>query len=855
MRKITILTLITAVTLSFAAYLKDIPVTIFQPDGTEIGCFSSGDEFFNRLHDANDFTIIQDDDGWYYYGERSGEEVIASPYIAGIIDPEAAGLEKNVKISEKLYRERVESFNDFDIPKGKDAPTTGTINNIVIFVRFSDETDRIFNTRRSYYDEYFNKPDGPSLGHYFSEVSYNQLEVHSTYYPHVDDFTTNLSFQDINPRSYYQPYNETTNTDGYSNDTQRTQREHDLLERAVLAVKDEVPEELVIDGDGDGYVDNVVFLISGAPGAWASLLWPHRWSLYSKNVSINGKRVYDYNFNLTGTSTYFTVGVIAHEFFHSLGAPDLYHYYDDVAPDAVGPWDIMNQTSDPPQYMGAWMKYKYGKWIDAPQLISEPGTYVLNPLTERYQNSYRINSPNSSNEFFVVEYRKQTGLYESGLPGSNDGVLIYRINSSYNGNANGPPDEVYIYRPNGTLTANGNLSSALFSEQLGRTDFNFSTNPYPFLSDDTDGEINITNIGNAGTTISFNIGLNVLPPRNITAASKYDSIEINWDPPSETEGVTVSHYLVYRNGELLQDQLEQTTYNDGSVIEEMSYKYSVSAYYTGDVEGESPFIATGELYYKAPKQAPYSTEFAEYNDWSQANINSTPRWSLSSSANAGGSPPEMMAEYEYVNPANAKLISPPVSTTGIDTLNISFRHFYQGYEAGAFYKVQISPNRFDWFDTEWSFEGTSSNAGPEPVVIELAEFFDPVYVSWSLEGDLWTYEGWYIDDVTIGAKGSSSVEEANVPSSVKLYGNYPNPFNPETTISFDLNRDMNVELKIFDSRGSLVKELISGSYQAGNHKIIWNGKSDAGNSLSSGVYYIRLNAGSSSYIHKSLMIK
>ena len=62
MKKITILAIISAFTISFAAYLRNIPVTIVQPDGSEIECFSTGDEFFNRLHDADDFTIIQDED-------------------------------------------------------------------------------------------------------------------------------------------------------------------------------------------------------------------------------------------------------------------------------------------------------------------------------------------------------------------------------------------------------------------------------------------------------------------------------------------------------------------------------------------------------------------------------------------------------------------------------------------------------------------------------------------------------------------------------------------------------------------------------------------------------------------------
>ena len=60
---------------------------------------------------------------------------------------------------------------------------------------------------------------------------------------------------------------------------------------------------------------------------------------------------------------YFTVGTICHEFFHSLGAPDLYHYDGNGAPAAMGGWDIMDGAGDPPAYMSAFMKYKYGDWI------------------------------------------------------------------------------------------------------------------------------------------------------------------------------------------------------------------------------------------------------------------------------------------------------------------------------------------------------------------------------------------------------------------------------------------------------------------------------------------------------------
>jgi M6 family metalloprotease-like protein len=853
-----LITVLAITALACGAYLKDIPMTVAQPDGTELNLFATGDEFFNRLHDENDFTVIQGDDGWYYYGVENGGEVIPSAFKAFNTDPASAGLIPGAKISEEIYKKRVASFNNFTVPKDKDAPTTGTINNLCVFIRFSDESESIFNRQRSFYDAFFNKADGPSLGHYFNEVSYEKLTVNSVYYPHVDDFTTNLSYQDIYPRSYYKPYNATSNPNGYQggdHGSERTEREQSLLERAVLAIAGEVPTDLVIDSDKDGYVDNIVFLISGGPGAWASLLWPHRWSLYTKDVVINRKKVWDYNFNLTGTTSYFTVGVIAHEFFHTLGAPDLYHYYNDTAPDAVGAWDIMNSTSNPPQYMGAWMKYKYGDWIDSVPVISSPGVYTLKPLQSPTGNIYRINSPNSVNEFFVLEYRMQTGLYETGLPGSDNGILIYRINSSYNGNADGPPDEVYVFRPNGTLTANGTINSALFSKSLGRTEFNMNANPYPFLSNGSAGGINITKIGTPGTEITFEIALNVLPPKNIVSSFGYGSVELNWQAPDPVSGHTVSYYKVYRNGVLVSDNVTQTKYIDTQVIADEVYKYSVSAYYTGVTSGESSYIETENLTYKAPYPLPYTTDYTTQTGWTQISVECTPRWISSNSAFAGGTAPEMMAVLENFNPAVSRYVSPPVSTAGIDTLLISFKHFYDGFEPGVTYKVQVSSNKTDWTDTSWSFAGTESDAGPETVNIELTTFPDPVYVAWVLDGNQWSYDAWYLDDISLSRKTPSSIEDGSFPAATKLNGNYPNPFNPETVISFDLSKVSDVKLAIYDIKGALVRTLISEKMKAGSHRVQWDGRDDLGQGLSSGVFYISLKAGDKVMTHRSLMIK
>ncbi len=491
-----------------AAPLRDMPIRITQPDGAMIDCYTSGDEYHNWLHDADGFTIIQSQEtGYYTYAVKDGGRVGASEWIVGRDDPRAIGLEPRVNISEAEYNQR--RATKFPVPETRNAPSTGTINNIVIYIRFSDQTE--FGQSISTYEGWFNT-NTSSQRSYFLEASYGQLTVNTTFYPAPQNNFV-VSWQSPNPRSFYQPYNATTNPNGYSGDTQRRTREHALLRDAVNAVSPQIPANLNIDADNDGFVDNVVFIVRGATGGWSELLWPHRWVLWTYSVYIRGKQVYDYNFQLQDFLTGSNVGVICHEFYHTLGAPDLYRYYDSTI-NPVGSWDLMASNTNPPQHMGAYMKWKYGGWISSIPVISIHQTYTLNPVTSPTNNVYRINSPNSTSEYFIVEYRNKSGTYENQLPGS--GLLIYRINTSAgNGNANGPPDEVYIYRPDGTLTVTGNLNSAHYSAQTGRINMNATTNPSPFLSNGNAGGLVINQIGSAGATITFRLG----PPPTVDMAA------------------------------------------------------------------------------------------------------------------------------------------------------------------------------------------------------------------------------------------------------------------------------------------------------------------------------------------------
>ncbi len=498
-----------------AAYLRNIPMTLNQPDGTVLQCFASGDEFFNYLHDKDGFTIIQHPQtGYYVYAENRDGNLVATEYVAGIQDPASKGLKPFALISPEAWRTKrlawKEPEKESQNRDNRDA-NHGTLNNISIFIRFSD--DEQFTN--SYYDidNMFNdvSEDAVSLRSYFRAASYGAIEIPTTFYPGHNGNTI-ISYQDTYPRSYFEPYNSTTNPNGYQ-ESQRAEREFSLLQRAVNYVNANypVPTSLNIDYDEDGYVDNVCFIVKGGVGAWGSLLWPHKWSLYDRVVNINGKQVWTFNFQLADATSYFNTSTMCHEMNHSLGAPDLYHYYhgEDLSP--VGIWDLMEYNTTPPQHCGAYMKMKYGHWIDDIPEITQPGTYTLNPISSATPTNvaYKI-ATSDPNQFYVVEYRDNTSLFETGLPGK--GLLVYRINTNFTGGVDYNPDEgiydeVYIFRPGGTATQNGNYSQAYFSSDVGRPEFSSSTNPYPFFTDGTlDPSFRIYDITSAGNTISFTYG-------------------------------------------------------------------------------------------------------------------------------------------------------------------------------------------------------------------------------------------------------------------------------------------------------------------------------------------------------------
>jgi hypothetical protein len=94
-----------------------------------------------------------------------------------------------------------------------------------------------------------------------------------------------------------------------------------------------------------------------------------------------------------------------------------------------------------------------------------------------------------------------------------------------------------------------------------------------------------------------------------------------------------------------------------------------------------------------------------------------------------------------------------------------------------------------------------------------------------------------------------------VPTVYSLAKNYPNPFNPETTIRYGIPEASHVKLTLYTITGQLVKQLENGYKEAGYHQVMWSGTNDHGESVSSGVYIYRIEAGTFSDVKKMVFLK
>ena len=392
-----------------------------------------------------------------------------------------------------------------------------TLTNLVIFIRFADDDE--FTESLEPIDQMFNDttPYHTSVYNYYHAMTYGKINYYTVYTNNIQNSVI-VSYQDPMPRSYFQPYSE-DNPGGYPPQTMgiTNPRETELLVRVMRYVDSLhlVDSNIDLDGNSDGKIDNISFIIKGNVGDWNDLLWPHMnfFGTEASQLSINGKTPCAYNFEFANSGPYFTANVFSHEMGHSLGIPDYYHYfnYSNVAP--VHLWDQMAQNNL--QQISVIIKYKFLGIVDEPIEITEDGHYVLNSNTSSdHNNCYFIRSSIDPNQWFTFEYRNRNDFMEN-VPQS--GVIVGRwyddvdLHDMYDA-GNGyfdffeKPHTYWVFRRNSNIdTINGSPNQAAFGNGI-RTSFGPTTNPHPFLTDGTpETSFEITNIQYSSDQASFDV--------------------------------------------------------------------------------------------------------------------------------------------------------------------------------------------------------------------------------------------------------------------------------------------------------------------------------------------------------------
>lgn len=200
----------------------------------------------------------------------------------------------------------------------------------------------------------------------------------------------------------------------------------------------------------------------------------------------------------------------------------------------------------------------------------------------------------------------------------------------------------------------------------------------------------------------------------------------------------------------------------------------------------------------------------------------------------------------------------PTKVTGFGDLTSTIHNLYiignfafvSHYTAGfRVYDVSnpASPVLLDTYDTAptWTGDGYEGCYGVYP--------FGPGGIVYASDGD----NGLFLFSVEDFAGVPTAVDDPTPrqPSAARILGNYPNPFNPVTTIAYEIDRGAEITLTIHDATGSVLRVLSRGHEAAGRHEVRWDGVDARGGRVASGVYFVRLVAGGTTDTGRLVLLK
>ena len=174
--------------------------------------------------------------------------------------------------------------------------------------------------------------------------------------------------------------------------------------------------------------------------------------------------------------------------------------------------------------------------------------------------------------------------------------------------------------------------------------------------------------------------------------------------------------------------------------------------------------------------------------------------------------------------------------------------------------VRVSSNGQDWVDI-WANEEEMTGGSWNQVSYDISSVADDqtqVYIRWTMgstDGG-WTYCGWNIDDVEILAVPHEGVEGSGGPAGpLTVDPAYPNPFSSHVSVPFSIDAAGRVSVTVYDLAGRAVRSLSAGEMAAGAHTVVWNGIGDGGETMGSGIYFMRISTADAAVTRRVILAR
>jgi hypothetical protein len=380
--------------------------------------------------------------------------------------------------------------------------------------------------------------------------------------------------------------------------------------------------------------------------------------------------------------------------------------------------------------------------------------------------------------------------------------------------------------------------------------------------------------------------LSYAAPTALSANLNNGNAILSWTAPEVIDGQLMG-YVVLRNHVAASGLVTGTSYTDNSVVEGYNYLYSVLAVYDNMTGVSSPSnevnfgFGTAAADYVTDSFEEYDNFAIEFSPWTLHNVDGANNYGIE-----GFSWENMAEPYAFmvfnpsaVNPAisheallprtgnkyavhfgseetvnNDWLISKPLHLGHKSSVNFYAKTFTSQYGVEKF-RLAISttdtnPSSFNYLDSDTLRAVTDWNQ----YVFDISAFDNQtVYVGIQVVGT----DGFIfmVDDFNVKTNDPGSISGDTPVYVTELKGNYPNPFNPTTTINFALAKESNVKLSIYNVKGQKVKTLIDSKMKTGKHSVVWDGKDSNNNQTATGVYFYRFETEDYKKVNKMIMIK